>query len=154
MSDDDGGRLDRELDELLQELRVLLPGIQVLFAFLLAVPFAQRFRVISDFEETTYFVAFVATALASVLLMGPGVQHRLRWRQRDKEHLLRAGNRLALAGTVFLGIGIDAVVLLVGEYLYGIEAGALVAGVVGAAMVMVWWLWPVAHAMREGSGPR
>ena len=147
-SEGDGSRLDRELDELLQELRVVLPGIQVLFAFLLTVPFAQRFATVDDFQETTYFVALVATALASVFLISPSVQHRLRWRDHDKEFLLRSANRHVLTGIVLLGIAIEAVVLLVGDFLYGRAAGVAVAGVVGVVMVVVWWLAPVSRSLR------
>ena len=84
-------RLDRELIELLNELRVALPGVQMLFGFLLALPFSVGFEHTSAVDRRVYFVSFLAAAAASVLLIAPSAYHRLTWRQRDKEHLLRAG---------------------------------------------------------------
>src|SRR5918911_443442 len=103
-------RVNRELIELLNELRVVLPGIQVLFAFLLIVPFNQRFTQLTSTDRGVYFVAVVATALAWVLRISPTAQHRLRWRSSDKENLLQRSNQLAIAGTIFLMIGIAAAV--------------------------------------------
>ncbi|HET6771316.1 MAG TPA: DUF6328 family protein [Actinomycetota bacterium] len=94
-------RVDRELIELLNELRVALPGVQVLFAFLLTVPFAQRFSQVSGLQRAVYFVALLATAVASVLFITPTAYHRLRWREPDKEQMLFTANRLTIAGTVF-----------------------------------------------------
>ena len=103
-------RLDRELIELLNELRVALPGVQVLFAFLLAVPFSQRFEQLTAVQEDVFFAAFLCTAVATALLIAPSVYHRLRWRKRDKDQILRTSNRLAIAGTAFLAAAIVAVV--------------------------------------------
>ncbi len=91
-------RENRELIELLNELRIVLPGVQVLFAFLLAVPFANGFPKLDRHDRHVYFVAFIATALSTVLLIAPSSFHRLRWRQHDKERLLQISNRLALPG--------------------------------------------------------
>src|SRR5213595_3851650 len=91
-------RADRELIELLNELRVALPGVQVLFAFLLAVPFANGWTRVTDLQRDVFFVAFLATAAASILLIAPSSYHRLRWREGDKEHMLVTSNRLAIAG--------------------------------------------------------
>src|ERR671918_1181467 len=97
-NEDRGSRLDRELMELLNELRVALPGIQVLFAFLFTVPFTTRFGDLTDFQRTVFFVAFLAAAAATVLLIAPTANHRLRWRERDKEALLRRANIMMIAG--------------------------------------------------------
>ena len=102
MSDDGedrSERLDRELIELLNELRVALPGVQVLFGFLLAVPFSQGWQRVTDTERLVFFLTFLSTAIATVLLIAPSAQHRILWRARDKEALLRRANALALAGT-------------------------------------------------------
>jgi predicted membrane channel-forming protein YqfA (hemolysin III family) len=131
-------RLDRELIELLNELRVALPGVQVLFAFLLAVPFTQRFERLTAAQEDVFFAAFLCTAVATALLIAPSTYHRLRWREHDKEHMLRMSNRLAIAGTVFLAAAIIAVVYLVTDLIFGLTA-TLVATLLAAALFG--WLW-------------
>src|SRR3712207_4594333 len=104
MAERDDKDLDRELIELLNELRVTLPGVQVLFAFLLIGPFSQAFARINDVQKYAYLSALDATALGSALLIAPTPYHRIRFRDRDKEAILRTGNRLALAGTVCLAV--------------------------------------------------
>src|SRR6185503_19407484 len=110
-------RLDRELIEFLNELRVALPGVQVLFAFLLGVPFTQRFSQVSDLQKDVYFVTFLCAATATALLIAPSAYHRLEWRQGDKEHLLVVSNRLAIAGTTFLALSISGTVFVVTDML-------------------------------------
>jgi hypothetical protein len=130
--------LDRELIELLNELRVVLPGVQVLFAFLLAVPFANGWTRITELQRDVFFLAFLATAAASILLIAPSAYHRLRWRAGDKEQMLRTSNRLAIAGTVFLALGMTAVVFLIGDILF---AGAWAALPTAVAVGAVAWFW-------------
>ena len=98
MPESEEERHNRELIELLNELRVALPGVQVLFAFLLAVPFANGFPKLSALDRDVFFVAFIATALSTVCLIAPSSYHRLRWRQRDKERLLHISNVLTIIG--------------------------------------------------------
>jgi uncharacterized protein DUF6328 len=112
------GDLDRELIELLNELRVVLPGVQVLFAFLLAVPFANGWKRVTDFQRDVFFVAFICTAAATILLIAPSTYHRLRWREHDKEHMLETANRLTIAGSVFLALAMISVVLLITDLLF------------------------------------
>jgi hypothetical protein len=130
--------LNRELIELLNELRVALPGVQVLFAFLLAVPFATGWRRITNFQRDVFFVAFLCTTAATILLIAPSTYHRLRWREHDKEHMLVAANRLTIAGSVFLALAMISVVLLITDLLFSlgwaIVATALVAFGFG-------WFW-------------
>jgi hypothetical protein len=111
--------LDRELSELLQELRVMLPGVQVLLAFLLTVPFTQRFVTLSGGERGVYFAAVALTSVAIVLLMTPGVQHRMRFREHDKEALLEVSNRLLIVASVLIGAAISSVVFLLSVSLPG-----------------------------------
>ncbi len=92
-------RADRNLNELLQELRVALPGVQVLFAFLLTVPFSQGFNSLEPVQRELYFGVLLSTALSTALLIAPTANHRLLFRQRQKEHLVRISNRLTLAGS-------------------------------------------------------
>ena len=130
--------LDRELIELLNELRVALPGVQVLFAFLLAVPFAKGWDRVTHFQRDVFFVAFLCTAAATVLLIAPSTYHRLRWREHDKEHMLVTANRLTIAGSLFLAAAMTAVVLLITDLLFSLP-WALVATVVAAAGFA--WFW-------------
>lgn len=131
-------RLDRELSELMQELRVLLPGVQVLFAFLLILPFNVGFQDVNGSERALYFGALAATAVSAILLVAPSVRHRGRFRDRDKEALIVSSNRLALLATGFLAIAMAMVLTLIGEYLYGWLVG-VVAG--AAVIVLAGWFW-------------
>jgi predicted membrane channel-forming protein YqfA (hemolysin III family) len=143
-------RLDRELIELLNELRVALPGVQVLFAFLLAVPFSQRFEQLTAVQEDVFFAAFLCTAVSTALLIAPSAYHRLRWRERDKEQLLRTSNRLAIAGTAFLAAAIVAVVYLVTDLIYGAVTSVIVAV---TAAAMFGWLWYALPLVRRWRAP-
>jgi hypothetical protein len=138
-----GHDLDRELIELLNELRVVLPGVQVLFAFLLAVPFANGWARVTDLQRDIFFVAFLATAASSILLIAPSAHHRLRWREGDKERMLRRANVLAIAGTVFLAIGMTAVVFLIGDILFKGWWAALTAAVVAGGFAWFWYGLPL-----------
>jgi predicted membrane channel-forming protein YqfA (hemolysin III family) len=144
-------RLDRELIELLNELRVALPGVQVLFAFLLAVPFTQRFERLTGAQEDVFFAAFLCTAVATAFLIAPSAYHRLRWREHDKEHMLQMSNRLAIAGTVFLAAAIIAVVYLVTDLIFGLAA-TLAATLL--TIILFGWLWYGLPLVRRLRGPQ
>jgi hypothetical protein len=135
--------LNRELIELLNELRVVLPGVQVLFAFLLAVPFANGWTRVTTLQKDVYFVAFVSAAAASILLIAPSVHHRVLWREGHKERILRTSNALAIGGTAFLAIGMAAAVFLITDILYGAWWAGLIAGIVTAATVWFWYGLPL-----------
>jgi len=151
---DDQSRLDRELIELLNELRVALPGVQVLFAFLFTVPFTQRFADLTRLQRSVFFVAFLAAAVATVLLIAPTANHRLRWREHDKEHLLRASNRMAIAGLVVLAVAISAAVFLVTDLLYEVPAAAVTAAALAGVLAMFWYVLPLARKLRDHTQPR
>ena len=135
--------LDRELIELLNELRVALPGVQVLFAFLLAVPFANGWTRVTDLQRDVFFVAFLAAAISSILLIAPSSYHRLRWRAGDKEQMLRTSNVLAIAGTVFLAIGMSAVVFLISDILFRAWWAALTTAVIAGGFAWFWYGLPL-----------
>jgi predicted membrane channel-forming protein YqfA (hemolysin III family) len=145
----DGGRLDRELIELLNELRVALPGVQVLFAFLLAVPFTQRFEDLTSVQRDVFFAVFLSTAIATALLIAPSAYHRLRWRERDKEQMLRTSNRLAIAGTAFLAAAIVGVVYLVTDLLFGLTASLLATIAAGVMFAWFWYGLPLVRRLRD-----
>ena len=146
---DDESKLDRELIELLNELRVTLPGVQVLFAFLLIVPFNQRFERVTELQEYVYFAALIATALGSAFLIAPTPYHRIRFRDRDKEALLRIANKLAIAGTFFLATGITCAVFFVSDFLFNIGVAVAVAGVVAAAVFGLWYALPLSRELTD-----
>jgi hypothetical protein len=141
-------RSDRELIELLNELRVALPGVQVLFAFLLAVPFAQGWKRVTDFQKDVFFVAFIATALSSVLLIAPSAYHRLGWRREDKGRIVAASNKLAIAGLFFLAISIGAVVLLVTDYIFDRTVAIATTACLGAVFALFWCVLPLVGRAR------
>ena len=141
-------RLDRELIELLNELRVVLPGVQVLFAFLLGVPFTQRFGQTTELQRDVYFLTFICTAAATALLIAPSAYHRLNWRQADKEHLLLVSNRLAIAGTAFLAMSIAGAVFVVTDLLFEAASAALVASATAAFFGWFWYALPLWRRAR------
>jgi hypothetical protein len=142
-------RLDRELIELLNELRVALPGVQVLFAFLLTVPFTNRFTRVNDLQQDAYLLALVATAIGSIFLMTPTAYHRIRFRDRDKEALIRTANRLAIAGTVCVAIAMTASVFLVADVLFKKTVTGTVTGLVAGCVVWFWYGLPLLRALRS-----
>ncbi|MEO5574952.1 MAG: DUF6328 family protein [Gaiellaceae bacterium] len=138
-------RVNRELIELLNELRVALPGVQVLFAFLLAVPFAQRFETISELQRDTYMAALLGTMLGSVFLIAPTAHHRIRFRDPDKESILKLANVFVIVGTVFVAFGMTAVVFLVTDLLFKGAFTAIVTSITAALFAVVWFVLPLAR---------
>jgi hypothetical protein len=141
-------RADRELIELLNELRVVLPGVTVLFAFLLAVPFAKGWARVTAFQRDVFLVAFLATGVAVALLTAPSSYHRLRFRAGNKAHLVEAGNRLSIAGIAAFAVALEAVVLLVMDYV--VSLGAAIAATTGFAVFVVglWYGLPLYGKLR------
>jgi len=136
-------RLDRNLGELLQELRIALPGVQVLFAFLLAVPFQQRFSEITGFQEKAYFLTLLFTAVSAALLIAPSAQHRIAFRLQRKEELVLLANRLAIAGLGFLALAMTCAIVLVTDVLFGPLMTVLTGAFAAAMFVALWFLMPV-----------
>jgi hypothetical protein len=146
-------RLDRELNELLQELRVALPGVQVLFAFLLTVAFSQQFPNLTDLQRNVYFGTFLMTALTTVMFIAPTSYHRIRWREYDKEQMLVTSTHLALWGTVFLALAIAGTVFLITHVMFGLRPAAIVAGVITGILTWFWFGLPLMRKLTE-SGSR
>ncbi len=141
-------RRNRQLTELLNELRVALPGVQMLFGFLLAVPFTQRFGGVSSNQRGLYYAAFAAAAGASVCFIAPTAFHRIVWQHGEKGILLRISSVLAIAGTVFLAVAITSVMLFITSYLYGSSPAALAGTVLIAALLSLWYGLPLAYRLR------
>jgi cobalamin synthase len=143
---------DRQMTELLQEVRIALPGVQILFAFLLTVPFAQGFQRVTDFQRNLFFATLLATAASTVCLIAPTATHRLRFHQRDRSYVIESANRLLIAGLVFLALAIVGAVALITDYLYG-GSWWWPAGV-AALLVATWFVRPLLRHLRGlSSGP-
>jgi predicted membrane channel-forming protein YqfA (hemolysin III family) len=151
MSQDQGSEkdLDRELIELLNELRVVLPGVQVLFAFLLTVPFTNQFAQITNAQRQVFFVTFLFTTASTALLISPSAYHRLRWRQHDKEQMLKTANRLSIAGMVFLTLALVCAAFLVTDLIFHATMAALVTAVVAGFFLWFWWGLPLLRRVQD-----
>jgi hypothetical protein len=136
-------RVDRELIELLNGLRVILPGVQVLLAFLLTVPFSSGFGKATSSEQILYFVTVLLTVAATGALTMPAAYHRLRFRQGDKERMLRISNVFAIVGLALLTLAMASVVFLITNVLYGIAAAVPVALVCLAVLAFAWFAVPL-----------
>jgi uncharacterized membrane protein YidH (DUF202 family) len=141
-------RDDRNLIELLQELRVAGLGVQVLFGFLLALPFTSRFTQLSHSQRGLYVAILVISALATALLLGPVAYHRLVFRQRLKEPLVRAANVMAICGLVAVALAVCSTVLLVVSYVdQGLPAVLIGAGI-ACVFAVLWFAFPLVRRMR------
>ncbi len=145
-------RLDRNLEEITGELRVVVTGVQVLFAFLLIVPFNSGFVGVGPFERAVYFATLACAALATLCVMMPSAYHRVLFRQDDKRQVVRVANRFALVGLALLAAAMCGSVLLVTTKLFGAGAGALTAGLLGALFALLWFLVPLRRRIARGAG--
>jgi hypothetical protein len=141
-------RLDRNLSELLQELRVALPGVQVLFAFLLAVPFQRNFTEITAFEKRVYFGTLLCTAISAALLISPSAYHRLTFHLQQKQQLVFLANRLTIAGLGFLALAMTGAIMLITDVLFGGVATAVFSAGALAMFVVLWGLLPLRQRLR------
>lgn len=149
----EGERLDRNLGELLQELRIALPGVQVLFAFLLAVPFQQNFTKITGFEKTVYFATLLLTALSAVLLISPSAYHRITFRMQQKDHLVFLANRFAIAGLGTLALAMTGAIVLITDVLYGPTATAVTGALAFLTFAVFWHLLPLRRRFDSEQEP-
>jgi hypothetical protein len=147
-------RANRELIELLNELRVALPGVQVLFAFLLTVPFSQRYDVLDAGDRRVYFMAVLATVATTICLIAPTAHHRLRFRSGIKEQLLRVANIFAIVGLVLLAFAISAVTYVITGVVYPGTVARIVTAVLVATFAIVWFVLPVFYRPTKTPEPR
>jgi len=142
-------RLDRNMIELLSELRVALPGVQVLFAFLLILPFSQGFTMVDSFQKTVFLVTLLATALAAVMLIAPSMHHRLEFRKDNKAEILRDSNRLAIIGMTALAVAMVGAVMLITDFVF--DGDTMIASVVavGLAFLIVWYVMPARRVINK-----
>jgi hypothetical protein len=136
-------RLNREYIELLQEVRTAILGVQVLFVFLLRVPFSQRFTSVSTFQEYVFYATLICTLLSAALLMAPSPHHRVLWREHEREKRLELGNRMVIAGLSFLALAILGSVFLISNLVIGGVAAGLATAGVGAVFLWLWYGRPL-----------
>jgi hypothetical protein len=151
MEEDNVARFRREWAEFLNEIRVALPGVQFLFGFLVTLPFTNRFAQMSSRERMIYFVSFICTTAASVLLMTPPLYHRLHWRRDvlDKEEMIRTCNRLAIAGISLLAVAMVSSVLLLATVLTSSVNATIVAAAIGGLIAWLWFALPIRRRIRD-----
>src|SRR4051812_5190576 len=142
---------DRQMLELLNELRVALPGVQILFAFLLTVPFAQGFQRTTEVQRTLYYATLIATTLSTVCLIAPSATHRLRFHKSDRAYIVETANTYLIAGLGFLGVAVVLAIATVTDYLYDHWIVWAAPGAVALILVGLWFVRPLAR--RESSGP-
>jgi cation transport ATPase len=137
-SDEEQERLNRQMTELLNELRVAMPGVQVLFAFLLTVPFQQRFQDVNDFQRDVYFIALLAAMTATAFLIAPSAYHRIAFQTHEKPRIIRVGSVQFVCGIVALAIAMNCAVLLVTDFIFQTTTVVVTLALTGS---LFGWLW-------------
>lgn len=148
-----GVRLNRELNELLQELRVVQGGILILVGFLLVIPFTQRFGDVTSFQRVVYYLTLLAAGSASVVIIAPVSHHRLVFRRRDKQALVTRGNKLVIMGMALLALAILGVLILVTDFLYSFELAMVMAAGYVCTVFALWYVLPM-FSLREAEKTR
>ena len=144
-------RLERELEELLQELRIALPGVQILFAFLLVVPFNNRFTETDDLQRNVWFAALLLALGAVACFITPTAYHRLRFRERDKDRLVKTATRLTVVGLVFLAAALTASAFFVTGFVFSDRAAAFVTAIAAGTIGGLWFALPLLRKVSDES---
>ena len=159
-------RSDRNLIELLQEVRVVQTGVQILFGFLLTIAFQPKFEKLSSFQKDVYLGTLVAAATTLIMLTAPSSWHRILFRRGDKEHLVNIANRFTVIGLAAMGLTMTGVVLLLSDIVFPPAITALVTAAAVIACSVLWYVLPLARrralqnqagkpsALREVGGAR
>jgi hypothetical protein len=150
-------RLEREHGELLEELRALIPGAEVLFGFLLAIRFTSQFGDLTDTQRYVYYVTLLSTAAALVFFLAPSAYHRIRFRAGDKEYMVSKGNREAIAGSAAISVAFTGVIYLVTDLVFGTVQAIVVAAAFFALIAWLWWAIALYRAYvdrRDGRAAR
>jgi hypothetical protein len=147
---DDHDKTDRQMLELLNELRVALPGVQILFAFLLTVPFAQGFQRITSTQRSLFYATLLATAASTICLIAPSATHRLRFHKGDRAYIIESANRYMIVGLAFLGIAVVLAIATVTDYLYDSWIVWAAPGLIALILVSVWFLRPLLRSTSSG----
>ena len=142
-------RLNRNMNELLQELRVSQTGVQILFAFLLALPFAQRFKEVSAFQRDVYFVTLLLSGASAACFIAPVSAHRLIFRRQEKARLIANSNWLAIIGLGCLAVALVGVILFISDFLFGAVTAAVCGGVAGLLFLGLWYALPLSWLLHQ-----
>ena len=145
---DEEEKRDRQMIELLNELRVALPGVQILFAFLLTVPFTQGWTKTTAFQRDVFFVTLLATAASTACLIAPSAWHRLRFHQNDRPWLIESANLVVIAGITALAVAINGAILLITDVLFDGTRVWLYAGAIALVTLLLWFVLPLSRAVR------
>jgi O-antigen/teichoic acid export membrane protein len=148
-TDEEQERLNRQMIELLNELRVAMPGVQVLFGFLLTVPFQQRFSEVDAFQRAVYVVSLIAAACATALLIAPSAYHRMTFQRHEKPNIIRLGTAQFLVGLVALAISMIGAVVLVLDFLFKAPTALVIALALGMLYLTLWFGLGAARRMRK-----
>jgi hypothetical protein len=147
-------RRDRQMIELLNELRVALPGVQILFAFLLTVPFTQRFPQLTSFQRDVFYITLVAATLCAACLIAPSAAHRLRFHQQEREWLIESANKLMIVGLCFLTVAIGSAFLLITDMLFDGARVWIYSGAMWIVLIGLWFGRPLRRQLQgSSSGP-
>ena len=141
---------DRQFIELLNELRVALPGVQILFGFLLTVPFAAGFERVTSTQRTLLFLTLLATAASTICLIAPSATHRLRFHKGDRAYIIESANTFLIVGLIWLGVAIALAMALITDFLYDGWIVWCCPAVIGAAIVGIWFVRPLARRGSDG----
>lgn len=150
-TEDDKERRNRQLDQLLQETRVVMPGVQFLFAFLLAVAFQQGFAKTTDFQRDVFLATILCSAGAALCFIAPAAWHRILFEQQDKRHIIKVANRFVICGVGFLALAMTLALILVCDYVFDSTTAAIVPAVVGPAFAWFWFVAPLLRRARDSS---
>jgi len=142
-------RRDRQLDQLLQETRVVMPGVQVLFAFLLAVVFQQRFAETTGFQKDVFLATILCSTAAALCFIAPAAWHRILFEQADKRHIITVSNRFLIGGVAFLAAAMTLALILVSDFLFGSTTAVVVAAAAGIAFAWFWFAAPYLRRARS-----
>ncbi len=142
-------RADRELIELLNEMRVVLPGVQVLFAFLFAAPFATGWKHVTELQSRVYVASIICALLANAFLIAPTTYHRLTFRMGFKERLIRTGNVCLLAGTLLVAISMTLALFVVTSFVFDDTLGLVVSAACGVVLIGLWYVFPLSLRERD-----
>jgi hypothetical protein len=159
MTDDDDRtrrerKRDRQMIELLNELRIALPGVQILFAFLLTVPFAQGFQRTTSFQRDLFYATLLATTASTICLIAPTATHRLRFHQNERGYIIESANRLLIAGLVFLALAMMGAVVMITDYLFDGAKVWIYPSLLALLLLALWFVRPlVRHLQGKSSGP-